>query len=803
MVSLTDLRIAARTLRRQPGIALVAIIALGLGIGLPAAMYSLARGIAFRGLPVEEGTRIMSLERRPKGARGEGWGVAPKDFVTWTDQQRSFEALAATETGTVAFRVDRGAWRYNAAYLSANAFEILRKQAAIGRVFQPGEDQVGAEPVVILGHEVWRDRFASDPAAIGRTVYIDGREHTVIGVMEAGFRFPVDEDLWLPYVLPVDAAVADGPTFSVFGRLNPGTGPDAARSDFARIAEGLATRFPDTNATMGVAIKPFTERYIGETPVATMRVMMGAVLLVLIIACTNVANLLLVRAVHRIRELAVRAALGASRRRIATQMLLESSMLAVLGGLVGVGVAYAANGTLMRWIGTDRMPYWSDIRLDGRVLLFAIGLTVAAGLLAGLLPAIRAMGANVNDIIKDQSRGASGFRTGRVMQALIVVEIAISLGLLVNTGLMLRSVRNVRNVSLGFPVDRLITAHVTLPARWDDGAVLRFSGQLQSRVAVDPAALHTTLTTSIPTSRAATTRLAVEGNTYSTNRDMPLARHVVVSTGFFTTFAARPVSGRDFGPLDDASGERVAIVNERFVTRILAGRDPIGARVRLGNLDSPGEWMTIVGVVPDIWAAGLDASGDRNPPAVYAPLAQTPSRDLSVAVETRDAPAIAASIREAVAALDPDVPVYDVKSMNEVIGDNSWFYGFGVGIVGACGLAALLLAAVGLYGVIAFSVGRRTREFGIRMALGAAPASIRSLVVRRGSLQLVIGAVIGFGLAYTIANGVASLLFQVSPADPVTFIAAGLMLVGIAQLATFVPAIRASRVDPLTALRNE
>jgi len=803
MISFTDLRVAARTLRRQPGIALVAIIALGLGIGLPAAMYSLARGIAFRGLPVDGGKSIMDLERRPHGARGEGWGVAPKDFVTWTEQQRSFEGLAASTSGTVAFRVDQGAWRVNAAWVSANAFDLLRKPALMGRTFRQGEDRIGAEPVVILGHNVWRDRFGSDPGAIGRTVWIDGRAHTVIGVMDSGFRFPTNEDLWLAHVLPADAAVADGPRFSVFGRLSPGTDIDAARADFARIADGLATRFPETNGTMGVAVKPFTERYLGETPVATLRVMLGAVLLVLIIACTNVANLLLVRAVHRVRELAVRAALGANRRRIATQMLLESIMLAALGALVGIGVAVAANAALTRWIGPDRMPFWSDIRLDANVVLFTLGLTVAAGVLAGLLPAIKAMGANVNDIIKDQSRGASGFRIGRVMQALIVVEIAISLGLLVNTGLMLRSVRNVQNVSLGFPVDRLITARVTLPDDYDDAAVRRFTGELQARVDADPAALNTTLTTSVPTSRAGTTRLALEGASYATDRDLLLARRVAVATRFFTTFGAEPVSGRDFGPLDTDANEPVVIVNQRFVTRFLGGGDAIGTRIRTGTLDSDAPWMTIVGVVPDLWAAGLDAPGDRNPPAIYTPLAQTPGHDISVAVETRDAPAIAETVRNAVADLDPDVPVYDVKSMNEVIGDNSWFYGFGVAIVGACGITALLLAAVGLYGVIAFSVSRRIREFGIRMALGAAPASIRTLVVRRGSLQLAIGAVIGFVLAYTIALGVASLLFQVSPADPVIFAIAGLLLAALAQMATLVPAIRASRVDPLSALRTE
>jgi putative ABC transport system permease protein len=804
MIQFNDIRIAARAVRRQPGIALVAILALGLGIGLPASMYSLARGIAFRGLPVEGGDRIMSMERRPHGRTGEGWGTAPLDIVAWREQQRSFEQLETYATATVAFRADQDAWRYNAAYMSAGAFDVLGERAVIGRTFQPGDDQPGAAPVVLLGHRLWQDRFGSDPGVVGRNVFIDGQAHTVIGVMADGFLFPTDEDLWLPHVLPPGADAAVAPTFSVFGRLNEGTTRDAAFADLNRIADGLAQRFPESNENMGVTVKPFTEHAVGETPVATLKVMMAAVMLVLLIACTNVANLLLVRAVNRVRELAVRAALGARRRQIAAQMILESSILAVLGGLLGIGFAAIASSALEAWLGGERLPYWSSFRLDANVLWFVAGLTVAAALLAGLLPAIKAMGADVMTTLKDESRGASGSRTGRIMQALIVVEVAISLGLLVNTGLMLRSAQNVRNVSLGFPTNELVTAEVTLPASYDAAQLRQFAAAVESRIAAEPAAEHVTLTTSLPVARASTARVSIEGATYARSEDRPVARRIAVSEDFFATFNSSATTGRVFSTQDNADGERVAIVNQKFADRFLSGRDPIGARIATGTFDAPAEWMTVVGVVPNLWTGGLDASGDRNPAALYTPLAQTPAQSVSVAVRTRaEVGTMAAAIRAAVTAIEPDIPVYDVKTMPEVIYDNSWFYGFGVSIIGACGLSALLLAAVGLYGVIAFSVGRRTREFGIRMAVGASPGEIRRFVLRRGSLQLAIGLAIGFSIAWLIANGIASLLFNVSPTDPVTFLAAGVLLVIIAQVATLVPALRASRIDPLSALRAE
>jgi putative ABC transport system permease protein len=801
---LMDLRIAVRSVRREPGFAAIAILALGLGIGLPASMISLTRGLAFRGLPVDNGREIMYLERHPRDRSGEGWGVAPKDFVVWREQQHSFNQLGSFASGTVAFRIDRGAWRYNAAWVSANTFDILREHAAVGRALQPGDDEAGSAPVVVLGHTVWRDRFDSDDAAVGRTVFIDGEARTVVGVMPEGFRFPSNEDLWLPKILPADATTASGPTFAVFGRVAPGTNIDRARADFDVIARRTEQLFPETNRNMGISVKPYTEHMVGETPVATMRVLLGAVMLVLLVACTNVANLLLVRAINRVRELAVRSALGAGRLRIALQMVAESSVLALLGGGLGVLIAIGASALLARMLGTGRLPYWADIRVDGTTLLFMVGLSVFAALIAGVLPAIRAMRADVGSIIKDQSRGSTGLRTNRVMQALIVIEIAVSLGLIVNTGLIMRSVRNVQKVSLGFPVERITTASVTLPDTWDASTTEQFLAGIERGIAARPAARRITVASSLPATRASTTRFGVEGATYAEDTDMPFARIADISNGFFDVFDTAPVTGRVFGPQDIEGGQPVAIVNQRFVDRFLAGRDPLGARIRAGNSSSDQPWLTIVGVVPNLWAGGLDASGDRNPAAFYRPVAQAAPQSVSIAVESTGDPATTASaIRATVAELDPDVPVYDVKSMHAVIVDNSWFYGFLLAVVAACGIVALILAAVGLYGVIAFSVGRRLREFGIRLALGATPNSIRGLVLRKGSLQMVVGLAAGFGLAALIASGLTSLLFNVSPKDPFVYAVAGALLLGIAQLATAVPAIRASGVDPLTALRSE
>jgi predicted permease len=805
MQLLQEFQQTARGLLRQPGLTLLSVLALGLGIGLPTSMFSLVDGAVLRGLPVEQPHEIFHLERRRIGRSGEGFQAHARDYVAWTEQQRSFEKLAAFRTETFTLRSERGADRWSGAYVTPSAFEILNAQPALGRTFNAQDDQAGAAPVVLLGHTIWRDRFGSDPGVLGTVVQVDGRAHTVVGVMPAEFRFPGDDDLWLPLVVgPQQVADERSPSFDVFGRLRDGVSRAQARAEFGVIAAQMAQRYPQTNQNLEITVKRFTERFVGETATTTMYVILGAVLLVLLVACINVANLLLVRAVDRLREIAIRAALGARRGRIVRQLFLESTVLAILGGALGIVIAYIATRFLGSALLADRMPYWSIVRLDGRVLLFALAMSALAALAATLFPAFKTTRGNIALTLYDQSRGSTGLRVGRLMRSLIVLEVAFSLALLVVAGLMIRGVRQVQAVPLGFAPQEIFTARVTLPDSYDPAARVRYFAALRRALEAEPAAASVTLAGSLPTARAAFSRVALDGVTYETNDARPYTRFAEISDAFFTTFGAQILRGRAFGPQDGPAGEPVAIVNSRFVQRHLSGDNPIGQRIRLGNADGDEPWRTIVGIVPDLWIGGLDAMPDRNPAGVYVPLAQSRAGSVSIAIRVRGGQPMdmGGAVRAAAFRLDPDVPLYEIKSMPTVVLDNSWFYGLGVGIMGACGLAALLLATIGLYGVIAFSVTRRTREFGIRMAVGASPARVIRLVLRQTG-GLAVGLALGLALAYVLARGVSSLLFQVSPGDPLVFAGVTLLLAFIGLTATLIPALRAAHVDPLTALRTE
>jgi predicted permease len=796
-----ETRRAVRTVAREPGMAAMAVLALGLGIGLPTAMFGILDATLLRGLPVDSPRQILHLERRPEGARGEGWGAPVRDYVVWSAEQRSFEALAAYYSENVALRAGTQTERYNAARITPNAFTLLRARSALGRVFDSG-DGVQQETPVMIGHHVWRDRFASDPGVIGQTVWIEGAPHTIVGVMPDRFRFPFREDLWLPLRLTeADIAREDTPSLMVFGRLRDGESLRSARAEYALIAARMVQTYPETRG-WDIVVKRYTERFMGETATATMWVFFGAVLLVLIIACTNVANLLLVRAVYRVRDLAVRRALGAGRAPMVASLMLESGVLAVAGGVVGLLVALAATGAMSRLL-SDRLPFWAELRMDARALAFVAIVTIAAALLAGVLPALRAMRPDVRTLLQDETRGSTGIRMGRIMQGLVVLQIALSLSLLVATGLLMRGIGKVRDVGLRFETERIFTAGVTLPASYDSVARAAFWTNLERRLETSAGAAVISLATAVPVTRAPSTRFAIEGQSYEDEQNLPAARRAIVSNTFFDTFSARAVRGRLFAA-EDAAGAPVVIINERFAARFFPGEDPLGRRIRLGTADAGQPWRSIVGIVPDLWMAALDASGDRNPAGVYVPLAQASTNTITIAALSHgDARSITTPVRDAVFALDPDVPIHDVKTMPQVIEDNSWFFGMGASIMGACGIAALVLATIGLYGVVAFSVGRRTREIGIRIAIGADPPSIVRLMLRRGLLQIAAGLVLGLTLAFLLAQGIASLIFDVSPTDPIVFASVGLILVAIALVATLFPALRAARIHPLQALRTE
>jgi putative ABC transport system permease protein len=799
---LFELRLAARTLRRDRAITLLAAAALAIGIGVPAAMFGMVDAAVLRGLPIEGAKQVMHLERKPDGAgAGEGWNVPPRDVVEWQAQQRSFESLEAFRFQEVTLRSGQTTDRYSASVLTPGTFGVLRVQAAEGRVLQEADALPGAAPVVVLGHNVRRDRFSGE-AAVGRTVLIDGVAHEVVGVMPEGFAFPTAEQLWLPLSLAAvtgdDAARA---TLSGIGRLRPGVSADEARAEFGVIAARLVERYPETNRNLGVVIKPFTTRFIGETATTTMFFVLGAVLLVLVVACANVANLLLVRAVRRARDLAVHSALGATRSRIARQLLLESLLLAVVGGAAGVAVAAAGLGGLRRAFG-ERMPYWAEPRLDGSVLLFMAGLVVLSTLLAGLLPALRTGRGDLSATLRDESRGSTGQRTNRIMAGLVVLEIALSLALLVGTGLMGRSVQAVQPERLGMPHADIMTARVSLPRDRDADARRAYYRAFEDALARAPSAAAVGLGSVLPMTHSPFTRFALDGEVHERYDDQPPIRQAAVSSGWFAAYGVQATRGRLFDVTDGPDAPPSVIVNESFVQRYFTDRDPVGERIRLGA--DPDAWRTVVGVVPDLWAGALDSSPDRNPPAVYLPFAQAPPLSAAIAVRVRTPPLeFVPALRAAAFEAEPDVPLHEIATMTSVIENNSWFYGMAASIFGICGLSTLILATVGTYGVIAYSVGRRTREFGIRMAMGARRGDILRLVVGNGAAQVALGLAIGLALALVIARGVSTLLFGVSMTDPLVLVGTTAVLCAVAVAAMIIPARRAAGTDPLDALRAE
>jgi putative ABC transport system permease protein len=800
-----DLRHSARLLRRRPGLTLIAGLALTLGIGLTATIFSLVYGVVLRGLPVERPQEIMHVARTQPARGVRKMDATVHDFHDWRAQQRVFEDLAAFYTGTVNVSGTEKPDRYAGGYMTASAFRALGVRPVLGRTFREGEDRPGAAPVIVLGYAVWRDRYGADPGVLGRTVRANGEPVTVIGVMPETFAFPFAQQVWLPLRLdPLALPRGEGQTVQVFGRLRAGVSPDEATTQMRAIARRLELEHPTTNEGVGAVVGPFVRQALLDQGVEVLYAMLGAVVLVLLVACANVANLLLSRAATRGKEVALRTALGASRARVAAQFLAEALALATVGGVLGTGVAWAGARLLDDAMTRDGVPFFVDIRLDGAALLFVLATTLAVTLAAGLLPALQASRANVGDVLKDETRGSSSFRIGRMSRAIVVLEIALSCGLLVGAGLMIRSVTTLRTVDFGFETTRVFTARVALPeGKYGDGASqLRFYQALQPRLAALPGVEGASLGSALPAAHEIPRdRLALEGRAYAAERDYPLTGSGVVAPGFLAAFGVAPRRGRDVSPADREGTVPVAIVTESFVRRFFPGADPIGRRVRLGGPGTKEPWRTIVGVTPDLHVSGPE---NRRPDAIYVPLAQAPQRSLSVALRARGDPlALTAAVRETVAALDADLPIYDVKSLPQAIHDQIWFYDVFGAVFLTFGVVALLLAAVGLYAVMAFSVSRRTREVGIRMALGATGRDVTALILRQGSAQLAVGLALGLALAAGLSQFMGFLLVQVDPRDPTVFAGVVLTLSLAGAAACLVPARRATRVDPLVALRSE
>jgi putative ABC transport system permease protein len=797
-----DIRYGWRMLAKAPGHTLAAAVALSLGIGLTTAAFSIVYGILWRGLPYPQSEQLMQVDLQNPSRDLLYQGVGVHDYLDWCRRQRSFVGLAAYSNGTVTVSGGDRPERLDGGALTANTLDLLRVKPLLGRGFQPGEDRPGAAPVVLLSYQLWQNRFNGGRGVVGKAVRVNGRKVTVIGVMAASFRFPINEQLWTPLLLdPGKNERGKGETFAVFGRLRPGVTAEQAAAEMAAITHSLAVELPRTNRGFTSSVEPIMHRFVDKTGRYMLYTMLVSVCCVLLIACINVASLITSRASQRTREIAIRTALGAARRQVIAQILTESLILALVGTGVGLGLAWTGIDLFNRAIIVKDPPTWIHIALDLPVLLFALGATVAAAMISGLVPAMQVSRTQLNEVLKDEGRGSTSLRLGWLSRTVVVAELALSCTLLVATGLMVKSIILARSADFGFAPGHLLTARVPLfesnyPRPVDRGA---FYQRLLERLREQPGVEAAGASNSVPSLGGETAAYAVDGRAYATDADYPVAHSDAISDGLFATLRVRPLAGREFGRLDTATSQPVAIVNRSLARKMWPGEDPLGKRIRLARSVEHDPWRTVVGVVPDVLLYGFT---DKTRDGFFLPVTQVGAVRLSFVVRTpRDPLSLVPMVRAEVAALDKDTPIYFIKTMREAIGDDRYFNDLFSAVFAIFGISALVLAGVGIYGVIAFSVQRRTQEIGLRIALGAQRGDVLKMLLRQGAIQLALGLALGLPAAFGASRGLADMVFPVQPGDPAVFalVAAGLSLVAL--LACLIPSQRAMDVDPNVALR--
>lgn len=804
---LADLRYGFRMLFKHPGLAGISVTALALGIGLTTMMWSITYGGVLRGLPFEEADRLIHMERTRPNRGIESFGVPIHDFSVWRQGQHSFEDLSAWYEGTVNLSGAEGRpERFEGAFVTPSVFQLVRVKPILGRTFTNEEDVRGGPPVVVIGWDIWQNQFGGDSSVIGKTVRANGTTSEIVGVMPRGFLFPTNARIWLP--LRQDPASVQpwgsGTFLEVMGRLKPGVSMEQAKAELTTISATIGVDHKEENEGVTPLLQPFTEEYVGKEPTIMLWTMMAAVFGVLLIACSNVANLLLARAAMRTKEVAIRTALGASRWRVLSQLLTEALVLSLTGAVIGIGIAWAGIRMFNNAIADTDVPFWIHIGLDTPVLLFVLGVTLVAALVSGVVPALQATRTNIQTVLKDESRGASSMRMGRFSRALVVVELALSGGLLVGAGFMIQSVVQLSRFDYGVPIEKTFTTRIGLfqTTYPDSASAMRFWTELETRLTAMPGHQGVALMTVLPGLEGWWQRFAFDGKTYEEDRDMPNTRQTAVTPGFFPMFGIRATEGRLLTSGDIGGSQLVAVVSRGFSQKYMEGRSPVGTRIRIGGKDSQQPWLTIVGVVPDVWYDGTDDAPLRA--VIFTPVMQADYRFLSVAVAAPGDPmAFAEPVRAAVLGIDADQPIYFTRTLAESIRQNSWFYGVFGNLFAVFGIAALFLATVGVYGVMSFAVTRRTQEIGVRMALGASGRDVLRLFLKQGGWQIALGLTLGLGLAWGVTQGIAFVMFQVNTNNPFMYggVTAALALTGF--IAILIPALRATKVDPLQAIRYD
>lgn len=796
-----ELRQAIRALRRSPGFFLACVAALGVGIGLATAMFSIVYGVLVRGLDVPNADRIGILYRNAPAQGIQRQSLPIQDYLDYRAQQSTFARLGAYTSGRVNVSGDFPAARVDVAWVSAEVFPILGVAPIVGRGIRADEAAPGGSRVALLSYGTWQDRYGGRRDVAGMPIRVDGSTYTIVGVMPRGFRFPESEAMWLPMQLSPGVDRRAGPFVVTIGLLKPGVSTARAAADVATISRRLAAEYPGSNKGIVATVGTFLEWSVGPRPRRLLAASLGGVLFVLLIACANVMNLFLERAVHRRREVGVRVALGASRASLVRGVLLEALVLAAVAIVVGLGLAYAGITAFRRATAESGLPPFVHIGLFTPVLLFAAAAGVLAAAISAVLPALRSSRPNVSDMLSDAARGSLAPHTARLSKALVAFEIALSCAILVPAALLVRSVAAISRIDPGYATQNVLTAGIAFPSATLSPADVAQVDRLEEALRALPGVRAASISSGLPGKAGmGSDRVAVEGHTYARDADYSVAGHLSVTPAFFGTVGIRASAGRVFTTEDGADATPVAVVTRAFQRRFLDGHTATGRRIRFGTAtDAP--WVTIVGVIPDVFGGDPE---DPRPPIVLRPFAQAPSRDAHVAVRTHGDPvALVRSVRAAVAGVDPDLPVFGETSLTDAIERPLWFIRVFGALFTVFGAAALLLALVGVYAVVALSVGHRSRELGIRIALGASPGRVVRMILAQGATQVAMGLVPGLALAAAAAPMLSAVLLGVRPRDPVVFGAVGLALAAAGTLACALPAIRAARVDPMQAMRQE
>jgi predicted permease len=800
-----DIRYGLRMLARSPGFTIIAVLALALGIGANSAIFSVVNTVLLRPLPYKNpGALVMVWDDQahlgfPKDT------PSPANFLDWREQNTVFEGMAALAEGSFNLSGVGEPERFDGRRVSVNFFSLLGVEPQVGRAFTPEEDKPGTR-VVILSYGMWQRRFGGDPGVVGRAINLNGESYTVVGVMPGNFQFPTRKDqLWVPIAFAADEAAQRGSHYlEVIARLKPGVTLQQARVEMKTIAARLEKQYPDTNMRVGSVVTPLHEQVVGDIKPALL-ILLGAVGFVLLIACANVANLLLARAAVRQKEISLRLALGASRARLVRQFLTESVLLAGLGGGAGLLVSLAGIRALKRFI-PDTISQVQAIDIDSKVLIFTLLVSLATGLIFGLAPAIQASSFNLNETLKEGGRdsGAS-VRGNRIRGVLIIAEVAVSFILLIGAGLLINSFFHLRTLNPGFRIDHLLTAKVDLSdTKYPDAQRrIAFFEEVVRRVRELPGVQSVAAGGNLPfTYNGDSMSIAAEGVPDPPPDQRPDVVYRTVGPGYLSTMGIPLARGRDFNDQDTLDNTLAVVISEKTAKHYWPNQDPIGKRLKPGSSTSESPWRTVIGIVKDVRQNDFVAQPKMQ---MYLSFRQVKfDRANALVVRTTvDPMSLANSVRNAVWAVDKDQPVSNIRSMDEIVSDAVARQRFSMLLLAIFAGVALVLAAVGIYGVMSYSVAQQTREIGIRMALGAQRSDVLRMTIKQGLKLVGLGLLIGLAAAFILTRVMATLLFGISATDPLTFLTISLVLLLVAMLASYIPSVRAMRVDPMVALRYQ